>query len=55
MAANVDDNVGLEDVSQIFIERQVLMMRRHDVGAVQAVRVSLPSTLWLRPDENAPK
>jgi len=52
--ANVDDDIRLEDIPQILIKRQVLMMRRHDVGTVQAIRIGLPSALRLGPDEDIP-
>src|SRR4051794_39436971 len=51
MTPDMDDDIRLENIAQIFIERQVLMMGRDDIRTVKAVRVCLPAALRLRADE----
>src|SRR5262245_64249103 len=55
MTAYVDNDVCFENVSQIFIKREVLMVRRHDIRTVEAIRVRLPSALGLWTDKDVPQ
>src|SRR5216684_3203084 len=45
MTADVDDDVRLEYVSKVFVKREVLMMRRNDVGSMKSLAICLPSAL----------
>jgi hypothetical protein len=52
MAADMDDDVGAEDLTDVVVERQVLVVRRDDRRTVERVDVGLPPALRLRPQEN---
>src|SRR5262245_1104036 len=52
MTPNMNNDVGFENVSEIFIKREVLMMRRHDVRTMEAICVRLPSALRLWTDKD---
>ena len=52
MPPDVNDDIRFEDISKVFVKRQILMMRRNDVRTVKTVRIGLPSTLRLWAQEN---
>src|SRR5262245_17444744 len=53
MTSDMNDDIRFEHVAQIFVKRQVLMMRWNDVRTMQTVRICLPSALRLWTDEDA--